>query len=400
MGQRMKFVAVVGLVLILTLGLAGGVLAAGRPDGAGELRWTGVVAFEDGVNLPAKQRLIDNAGGVIDKELEALDFAVVFLPNEAAARALEKARGVRWVEADSYRYYDAQPLPWGVNRIDAEVAWTGSTGAGVNVAVLDTGIDFDHPDLVANFEGGYSAVNRNTSNVNDVNGHGTHTSGTIAAVNNDIGVVGVAPQADLWMVQISKGSRIKLTDIVKGINWCLGTLTDTNPDNNIQVMSMSFGGGYSQSEDDALLKAYNAGIVLVASAGNANGGPVSYPAALPYVVAVSAVDSNNQIASFSSVGDQVDLAAPGVSITSTYLNGGYATMSGTSMAAPHVSGVAALIIASGITDTNGNGRINDEVVDRLKTTAENIGLTSQQQGAGLVDAEKAVLGTTTGNNLP
>lgn len=395
--KKLRLIALAGLVLMLTFGLAGGAAAA-KPEPSGGLRW--IVQFEDGVNWPAKQRILDNAGGVLEEELEALDMAIVWLPSQAAARGLHKEKGVLWVEEDSYRYYDdVQPLPWGVDRIDAEAAWVGNTGDGVNVAVLDTGVDTDHPDLAANLEGGYSAVNRDTSNVEDKNGHGTHTAGTIAALNNDIGVVGVGPAIDLYAVQISRGTRIRLSDILEGINWCIGTLTDDNLNNNIQVMSMSYGGGYSESEDIALQTAYGAGIVLVSSAGNASGGAVSYPAALDQVIAVSAVDKDDQIASFSSIGPDVELAAPGVSIYSTYKDGSYATLSGTSMAAPHVSGVAALVIGSGITDANSNGRINDEVQARLQLTAENIGLPSDQQGYGLVDAENAVLGTTNGNNL-
>ena len=397
--RKMKLIAIAVFALMLTFGLVGGAVAAGKPEPPSGLRW--IVQFEDGwvVNEPARE-IIENVDGVIEKELEALDMMIVLLPKQAE-KGLETAEGVRRVEKDSYRYYHLQPLPWGIDRIDAESVWAdvdGNTGDGVNVAVLDTGIDTDHPDLAANLEGGYSCVGK-ASDFEDKNGHGTHCSGIIAALNNDFGVVGVGPDIDLWMVQVSNGSVILLSNILEGIDWCIGTLDDTDSNNDIQVMSMSFGGGYSQSEDDALQTAYGRGIVLVSSAGNEYGGAVTYPAALSQVIAVSATDKSDGIARFSSTGSEVELAAPGVDIYSTYLGGSYETLSGTSMACPHVSGVAALVIATGITDENSNGRINDEVRAQLQATAEDIDLTSGKQGYGLVDAENAVLGSTSGDNL-
>jgi len=171
-------------------------------------------------------------------------------------------------------------------------------------------------------------------------------------------------------------------------------------------MSMSFGGGYSQSENDALQTAYDAGIVLVSSAGN-QPGVVTYPAALDHVIAVSATDESDAIASFSSTGTDVELAAPGVSIYSTYLSGSYATMSGTSMAGPHVAGVAALVLNSSLVrgdvtyDADGDGAWDPvEVRTCLADTADWLeGLTSDEQGAGLVDAAHAVLGSPVGDDL-
>lgn len=388
--KKIKLITAVGLSLVLSLMLVGGAVSA-SPEPAGKPSWTGIIAFDKGVSQSGKDAIIRSAGGVSEKHLEALDMTIVSLPSQAVAKGLEKAKGVLFVEEDSYQYYHDQPLPWGINRIDAKLVWDSDiTGDGVNVAVLDTGIDTDHPDLALNLEGGYSCVNRDTSNIEDLNGHGTHTSGTIAALNNDFGVVGVGPDIDLYMVQLSKTGSIKITDIVEGINWCIATHSDGNFDNDIQVMSMSFGGGYSYSEDIALQNAYNHGIVLVASAGNSSGGAVGFPAALGCVIAVSAVDINDHIASFSSIGPQVELAAPGVSINSTYLGATYAPMSGTSMACPHVAGVAALVIAA-------NPELSTpQVREILQITAEDIGLNDYQQGYGLVDAEKAVIEATNG----
>ncbi len=389
-----KRIIAMTLAILLGIFVSGGLVSA-APLPGGELGWKGIVQFEAGTGPALKSALVRGVGGVVEKDLDALNMAIVNLPNEAAANGLAHAKGVLQVEADSIKTYCEQSLPWGVNRIDADLVWNdpkGTRGAGVNVAVLDTGIDTNHPDLAANLADKYSCVNAITSNVEDLNGHGTHCSGIIAAVNNTVGVVGVGPEIDLYMVQISRKSTISETDIIEGINWCIATHRDIDPDNDIQVMSMSFGGGYSSGEADALETAYNEGIVLVAAAGNESGA-VIYPAALPNVIAVSATDSSDRFATFSNFGTAIDLAAPGVSIYSTYLNDGYATMSGTSMACPHVAGAAAMVIASGINDNNRNGRINDDVEARLKETAEDIHLSVLQQGAGLVDVEKAVLGT-------
>ncbi|WP_281246397.1 S8 family peptidase [Desulfoscipio geothermicus] len=191
----------------------------------------------------------------------------------------------------------AQQIPWGVNRIDAELAWPQNTGQGVKVAVLDTGIDLSHPDLLANIKGGYNAIKPNKSPADD-NGHGTHVAGIIAAVNDNIGVVGVAPQAELYAVKVlSANGSGYLSDIIEGLEWCIT--------NNMQVINMSLGTSSEvQSFHDAVIKVYNAGIVMVAAAGNSGPGDntVEYPAKYEEVIAVSATSDNDAIASFSSRG--------------------------------------------------------------------------------------------------
>ncbi|MBI2265975.1 MAG: S8 family peptidase, partial [Armatimonadetes bacterium] len=168
-----------------------------------------------------------------------------------------------------------------------------------------------------------------------------------------------------------------LSDIIEGIQWCI--------DNNMKVINMSFGSASGNvSFHDAIIKAYQAGIVMVAAAGNESTS-VSYPAKYPETIAVTATDSNNSLAYFSNYGPETDLAAPGVGVSSTYLGGGYRTLSGTSMAAPHVTGAAALKLAL-------NGALSpDQVRAALMATAEPLlNLTADQQGAGLVDAYKLV----------
>ena len=304
---------------------------------------------------------------------------------------------VAYVEEDVVVNALDDMVPWGISQVKAdqvqpynEGAGGGGTGTGkaVKVAIIDTGIDNNHPDL--NVKGGYNFVANNT-NYDDDNGHGTHVAGIIAALDNGIGIVGVAPQAELYAVKVlnSSGSGY-LSTVAAGMEWAVT--------NHMQVINMSLGASSgSTTLQTACQDAWNAGIVTVAAAGNSGSGTntVLYPAQYSsYVIAVAATDSSNTRASFSSTGAAVDLSAPGVSIYSTYMGGGYTTLSGTSMASPHVAGVAALVIASGITDTNGNG-LMDEVRAKLRSTATPLppgstaGTRNNQYGYGLVDAYKA-----------
>lgn len=246
---------------------------------------------------------------------------------------LRKDPDVLAVEPDIIVHTQAQTTDWGITDVKAPSAWgIGNTGAGVKVAVVDTGIA-PHDDLLV--AGGTSVVNYTTSYADD-NGHGTHVGGIIGAENNSIGTVGVAPDADVYAVKAlnSKGSGY-LSDIIAGIDWAIS--------NNMNIVNLSLGTTTDslalQQEVD---KAYSSGILVVAAAGN-DGGAVNYPAKYSSAIAVSAVDSTNTIATFSSRGPEVEVAAPGVSILSTYLNNQYATMSGTSMATPMVAGELALI---------------------------------------------------------
>lgn len=283
----------------------------------------------------------------------------------------------------------AQTLPWGVDRIDAELVWpTGNSADPIKVGIIDTGISLSHPDLAANIKGAYNAINTRRS-ANDDNGHGSHVAGIVAALNNAIGVVGAAREADLYAIKVlsSSGSGY-LSDIIEGIDWAI--IRD------LDVINMSLGTTADvQSFHDAVIRAYSAGIIIVAAAGN-NGGAVNYPGAYPEVIGVGATNSSNTIASWSSRGPEVDLAAPGVSIYSTYKGSGYATLSGTSMASPHVAGAAALLLNRAIRaeeDADGNGTWDpEEIKARLQATATDLGAAGADPlyGAGLVNAFAAV----------
>ncbi len=339
---------------------------------------------------PAEEAVI-RAGGIVDHVFELIPAIAIRIPEAALPglarnplmigfekdfemEALDKPDGPPGQDKekppkDGEEPPPPQELPWGVDRIDAEWAWLneGPTGSGVNVAVLDTGIDYKHPDLNDNCYGGVNIINPR-KDYRDDNGHGTHCAGIIAAEDNDFGVVGVAPQASLYGVKVldRRGSGW-VSDIIAGLDWC--------DKNGMDIVNMSFGGGYSSSLHDACDAAKDAGLLLVAAAGN-NGGAVIYPAAYDSVIAVSATNSSDGLASFSNYGDEIAIAAPGVNIYSTYLGGGYATGDGTSMACPHVVGTLALA-----------------AFDIFETADFLPGLSADEQGEGLVDAGEAATGT-------
>lgn len=350
-----------------------------------------IVVFKSGVlNEPAREALIQKFGGVKIKDLTLIDGKAVLLPPKTEA-ALAKQAGVLRIDDDVEVFALAKPqltetLPWGVDRINADLVWGVTTGDPVKVAIVDTGIDVKHPDLINNLKGGISTVWYTTS-YNDDNGHGTHVAGIAAAVDNTIGVIGVGPGIDLYAVKVldRRGSGY-LSDVIEGLDWAI--------QNGMQVVNMSLGTSSDiLSFKEAVQRVNNAGIVQVGAAGN-SGGAVIYPAAYSEVIAVSATDSIDAIASWSSRGPEVDLAAPGVSIYSTYKGQAYKTLSGTSMAAPHVTGVAALVLSvPSKCDLNLDGKCTpSEVQQRLEATATDLGSLGKDDlyGSGLVNAEKAV----------
>jgi subtilisin family serine protease len=244
-------------------------------------------------------------------------------------------------------------------------------GQGVKVAVIDTGIDFNHPDIKPNFAGCYNAMDSKVSCMDD-NGHGSHVSGTIAGALDGKGVAGVAPKARLYGVKVlDKDGSGGLVGIIKGLIWV--------GNNGMQVANMSLGAPMGTIFMRAAVKyATLRGVTVVAAAGN-NGGKVGCPACYDDTIAVSASDSADRLASFSSRGPEVDFVAPGVDVKSSIPGGRYDFYDGTSMATPHMSGLAALAVARGAKGPAG-------VRAALKASAKSIGLKPTEQGAGLVDA--------------
>lgn len=358
-----------------------------------------IVVFKEGVAPAAKETALREVGGRHLKSLKLVNAAAAELTPASSAALAARPNVLRITDdgtaqehaVDTPQASEArskllerrerpttQTVPWGINRIRAPEAWSISKGRGVKVAVLDSGIDLSHPDL--RVVGGVNQV-EGARSYDDDRGHGTHVAGIIAALDNRYGVVGAGPSIELYAVKVlDKRGRGWWSDIFAGLDWCV--------DNGMQVANMSFGSTqYDQTYEEVVYRSYKAGVVLVASAGNNGPSPdsVQYPARYPGVMAVSALDSSDRIASWSSIGSQIDLIAPGVDVLSTYTGPKYTTLSGTSMAAPHVSGVAALRL--GI-DSN---KSPDHITAVLKDNATKLpGLAVDQQGAGLVDGYKVV----------
>ena len=299
--------------------------------------------------------------------------AVIPKARLAALRADDR---VAYVESDGIVTATAQTLPWGIDKIDADVSTTrAGDGAGavanVNVYVLDTGVDTKHTDLRVvrhvNFAGG---PNR------DCHGHGTHVAGTIAAKDNATDVVGVAPGAPVTGVKVlGCGGSGTDAGVIKGIDWV--TANATKP----AIANMSLGGGSSQALDDAVRRSAASGIFYSVAAGNdgaaaCNSSPARAGAGVDNgIMTVAATDSTDREASWSNYGSCVDIWAPGVNVLSTKLNGGTSTKSGTSMAAPHGGGGGALYLS-------GNPAAGPAAVEAALTgAAQTTGTTSKDSSA-------------------
>jgi subtilisin len=343
-------------------------------------------------DVPSEQKLVKDNGGKLKKTFHLIN-AVSANMSDTNITKLKKDPRVAYVENDSiYRVADEYTNSWGVQHIGSQIVHNqGIYGAGVKIAVLDTGIDYNHEDLKDNYKGGIGFVQNPDYSVNPSNyddtylSHGTHVAGIIAAQKNGIGVIGVAPNASIYAIKVLDGSGSGMASwIIAGIEWAVA--------NNMNIVTMSFTGTENNiALQEAVDNAYNSGILLVAAGGNTKGGAVTYPAAYESVIAVSAIDANNQKASFSSVGPEIELAAPGVDIYST-VKGGYALMSGTSMAAPHVTGVAALVYSTNFPDVNGDGFRNNKDVREILHNTKDLGIAGKDNtfGYGLVDASMSV----------
>ncbi|WP_423744924.1 S8 family peptidase [Haladaptatus sp. SPP-AMP-3] len=365
------------------LKVTGGSLAAAGATGLASAAPTDEVEVNVGFKSARGRAMTRSSADEIVREFDSIEAMTIRVPKRAAT-ALEKNPNIRYVEENGTMQALGQTLPWGVDRVDAEVAHSnGDTGAGADVAIIDTGIDSDHPDLQANIGTGKSFVKcrggKKTcrNNWDDDNEHGTHCAGIADAVNNGQGVVGVSTQATLHAVKVlsSRGSG-SYSDIAAGIEYVA--------DRGWDVGSMSLGGSSgSATLRDACQYAVNNGVFLVAAAGNS--GPctdcVGYPAAYPEVMAVGSTNDSDGLSYFSSTGPEVEIAAPGSSIYST-VPGGYDTLSGTSMACPHVAGAAGQLMA--------NGASNTQARDTLKRTAEDLGLSANETGSGLLDVASAL----------
>lgn len=279
-------------------------------------------------------------------------------------------------------------IPEGVRLMKAQEVWDESRkGSGVVIAVLDTGCQTDHPDLNDRIIGGrnFTADFNGDRNIfDDNNGHGTHVAGIIAASENNEGVLGMAPQAKLLILKVLEGNG---SGSIQGITSAIYYAIDWQgtAGEKVRVISMSLGGPQgSQELHDAIIRATNSGILVVCAAGNTGRQEEQFPGAYNEVVGVGAVDLNKKFASFSTMNKQVDVVAPGVDIISTYPGNRYAKLSGTSMATPHVTGAAALIINQCEKDFE-RTLTEDEIYAQLCKRTSTLGYKKMKEGNGFLD---------------
>lgn len=260
--------------------------------------------------------LVRKLGGDIRYVYDIIPGIAASLP-EGAIEILATNPRVNYIHPDVEVHALGQVTPWGITRVRAPEVWHATQGEDIKVAVLDTGIDYTHPELAANYGGGWNFVDKSEENPDgtddpmDDNGHGTHVAGTIAAVDNATGVVGAAPAVRLYALKVLPGTT---ADIIAAIDWSVT--------NEMDIINMSL--GYSspfQVTRQACDNAYEAGLLVVAAAGNdgnakGTGDNVSQPAKYESVIAVAAIDRNEVRAPFSSTGSDVELSAPGVDILS------------------------------------------------------------------------------------
>lgn len=283
----------------------------------------------------------------------------------------------------------SETMDWSLKEFGIPDLWKKTTGAGVLVAVLDTGCALMHPDLKDQVQ---SSADFTKSKVaaGDTNGHGTHCCGVIAAKRNDVGVVGVAPDAKLLVGKVLSDSGVGSSEtIVKGITWAV--------DNGADIISMSFGSPVSDpSIKRAIEYAASKNVLMVAAAGNEGPGPmtISYPGRYPEVLSVAAVDPTRKVAKFSSRGPEVDIAAPGVDILSTYPPRNYAKLSGTSMATPFVAGVVALMLSYDRINKKKRITTCQNLIDHVKKTSIDAGAAGfdNDYGWGLINPKGMILG--------
>ena len=363
---------------------------SGAPYVAGEL----LVAYEPGTSAQTEQAVVRRSGGQTAEELSGRIRLLAFpgirrntseqARERALQRRLEDLRDEPGVAAADYNHiYRASFVPddpryagqWGLRRAAFPGAWNDSRGAGVKIAIVDSGLDSNHPDI-----GGKISAQRDfvadDAVANDPHGHGTHVAGIAAALtDNSKGVAGGCLSCKLLVARVlnERGNTDAFT-LMSGINW--------SANNGADVINLSLNGPDNGSLETAINNAAASGAVIVASAGN-NGEP-RYPAAYQKVIAVSATNKNDGHPSFSNQGNYVDLAAPGTNILSTWAGGGYAGASGTSESAPFVSALAGLLASEGKTAT--------EIRRRMQSTATDLGASGDDPkfGHGRINANRAV----------
>ncbi|UAA40638.1 S8 family serine peptidase [Paraneptunicella aestuarii] len=344
-----------------------------------------IVVFKEGAQNLANEgesrtgqlNSISAAGGKFINSIRGQRMAVAKL-DKKAYNALINDRNVETISEDPKRYLMAQTAPFGIAMVQADQLSQPNKTAR-KVCIIDTGYSLGHEDLPTDVTGQANNSQVGSWN-NDGHGHGSHVAGTIAGLDNTVGVVGVYPDADLHIVKIfnDSGSWTSASDLITGMQQCA--------DAGANVISMSLGGGAaSTAEETAVNNLVSQGILLIAAAGNDGNSTMSYPASYDGIMSVAAVDSSSNVASFSQYNSQVEIAAPGVAVNSTLPGNTYAAWSGTSMATPHVSGVAALVWSFFQQCTN------EQIREALQATAQDRGASGKDNfyGWGIVKAQDA-----------
>jgi thermitase len=354
-----------------------------------------LISYAPGTTDAQIAALVAASGGTIVTRIPEINLVVVRLTTEAGVSRMNASTRVVALEPNALRYPTITPndpqrtQQYGLGLIGLFTAWDVARGTGQKIAVLDTGVDLNHPDLAGHLLAGYDYADGDPDPSPDPDpdynyAHGTHVAGIANALtNNGVGMAGVA-----WDAQTIPVRVIDDDGYASVSNESLGILFAISQ--GATVINMSLGGnGWIKAERDAINYAAAHGVIVVASAGNDNNSIPFYPASYDHVISVASVTSSSARSSFSNFNPWVDIAAPGSDIYSTLYDDTYGNMSGTSMAAPHISGVIALIQSAGRADTPA------EVTEALLCTAKNLGAAGRDDyyGWGLVQANKAVVYT-------
>ncbi|MDH5545567.1 MAG: S8 family serine peptidase [Gammaproteobacteria bacterium] len=347
-----------------------------------------LVKGNPGISDETLALILQKAGAAALEKLPFIGVHRVNVPankEEVFANAVSNIPGIAYAELNRLlplaEFIPDDPkfsVQWHHQHVHTPFAWDIATGSNVVVAVLDTGVQVDHPDLAGNLLSGFNTADDSTNTI-DVVGHGTKVAGVIGAIaGNSIGVVGMAFNASILPVRVTNDStgNAYLSDIAQGIAWAAN--------NGAKVINISYGVSGSKTVDDAALAFRDLGGVVFVSAGN-SGTDLGY-SDQQGLIAVSASDSNDNITSWSSFGNYVDLIAPGLGIWTTATGGSYGAPSGTSFSSPVVAGIAALLISVNPTLTAA------QVEQILEDSATDLGTTGwdSRYGHGLVNAQAAV----------